>query len=382
MKATLFTILSLFIFAGLYAQQTDKLNDALLLEYYQNQRFAEAAQYLKTTYAEPVTDLKALASLAYTFQMAGKLSDAESYYLRILATDSTNIPVLFNLGNINIRRGNNIKALNYYKSILSRDSTNFKVYKQLATLSQNTGDFGSCIYYLQKANTINPTEADVAFDLATFYIGLKQIAQADKVISTALEADSADMQLLQGKAKIVYQLNKYPETIELCKKLRETGDVSYNVISMLAISYYNTKKYNECIETFSALDATHTQSEASWYYVAVSYKALGNQTKAIACLQESIKQAISANVDTYYSEMADSFDKSGRLKSAVNAYKKALQFDQKPMTYYALASLYDDKLKDRTTALKYYKLYLQANPTEKQKSYTEFVKDRVTRLAR
>jgi hypothetical protein len=62
-----------------------KVDDALLLDYYQNQRFAEAADYLKTVYTEPITDLKALSQLAYTANMAGRLPEAESLlptYLR------------------------------------------------------------------------------------------------------------------------------------------------------------------------------------------------------------------------------------------------------------------------------------------------------------
>ena len=41
----------------------NKADDALLLDYYQNQRFAEAADYLKSVYAEPITDPAEMAAL-------------------------------------------------------------------------------------------------------------------------------------------------------------------------------------------------------------------------------------------------------------------------------------------------------------------------------
>src|SRR5277367_3358613 len=123
----------------IYAQ-IQKADNALLLEYYQNQRFADALDLIKRQYPEPVTDMKILSSLAYTSQMSGKLADAEGYYQRMYEKDSTNIALLFSLGNINMRRANNAKALIYYKKILSRDSTNFNVYKQLSMLSQNIAD--------------------------------------------------------------------------------------------------------------------------------------------------------------------------------------------------------------------------------------------------
>src|ERR1700758_1000947 len=144
--------------------------DALLLDYYQNQRFAEAADYLKKAYPEPIADVKILSSLAYASQMAGRLPDADAYYQRIYKTDTTNTIILFHLGNINAQRGDNLKALVYFKKILQKDSVNFSVYKQMASLSQNMGDLSNAVHYLQKANRINPAEPDAAYDLANFYL--------------------------------------------------------------------------------------------------------------------------------------------------------------------------------------------------------------------
>lgn len=90
MKTILFTIAALLIFSSSFAQQAAKIDNALLLDYYQNQRFMDAANYLKKTFPEPITDAKILAQLAYTSQMANKLVDAEGYYQRIYNLDTTN----------------------------------------------------------------------------------------------------------------------------------------------------------------------------------------------------------------------------------------------------------------------------------------------------
>src|ERR1700761_4549932 len=120
MKTLLLSLVFTCLVTITFAQQITKADNDLLLEYYQNQRFADAADYLKKTYPEPVTDTKILSSLAYTSQMAGGLPDAEGYYQRLYTQDSTNTAILFNLGGINIRRGNNAKALIYYKKILAK----------------------------------------------------------------------------------------------------------------------------------------------------------------------------------------------------------------------------------------------------------------------
>ncbi len=382
MKKYLALSLLAFIAVTTFAQQ-QKANDELLLDYYQNQRFTEALDYLKNTYPEPVTDLKILSSLAYTSQMAGKLADADAYYQRIYEKDSTSIALLFSLGNINVRRGNHAKALIYYKKILLRDSTNFNVYKQLATLWQNMGNFPSTITYLQKANVLNPVDPDVASDLAAIYINLKvYLRAADTVVIKALAADTANLLLLRDKAIISYRLEKFPQTISICAKLLQQGQGASDVINMLGVSNFMIKNYQDCITAFQIMENNKTATETSYYHMAMSYKALEDQEKAILYFNKAIKEAISSNVDSYYSEMGDSYEKIHRLKNAVNAYQKSLLYNTQPViTYYVLANLYDSELKNKAGAVKYYKKYIKTGPPEKQKNYITYAKKRLKELA-
>lgn len=382
MKIVVLVLASVFVNTFLFAQEIPKADNALLLDYYQNQRFEDAVNYLKATYPEPVTDVKILSSLAYASSMAGKLPEAEDYYQRIYVIDTTNTAILFNLGNINTRRGNNRKALSYYKKILLRDSTNFSVFKQMASLSQNMGQIIEAVNYLQKANKINPVEPDVAFDLTTFYINLKLYKRADTIVTVALQADTANLLLLFGKAQIDYRLDKYPETVDGCNKLIQSGDQAGIIISMLGTSYYHLKKYDSCINTFKLLEQSNTASETSYYYTAMSYKALGRQAMATSYFYKAIKAAVSENVNSYYSEMGDSYDQLHQIKNAVNAYQKSLLYGPLPLTYYALANLYDTELKNKTMAKRYYKKYLQSDPPEKQKSYIDYSKRRANELSR
>lgn len=383
MKIYLLPILFIIVSIASSAQQTDKSADALLLEYYQNQRFADALDYLRKTYPEPITDTKTLSSMAYTSQMAGKLAEAEGYYLRIYQKDSTSISLVYNLGNLNLRRGNNGKALVYFKKILQKDSTNFNVYKQLATISYNTGDLKADSAYLERANQINPVDPDVATDLAMIFINQKIYPKADTIVSKALAADTANLLLLHQMAIINYRLEKFRQTIMICQQLIAGGFISGDVINMLGISYFTVKRYKECISAFEILETNKTASETSYYYTGMSYKALHDQDTAIVYLNKAIKKAISSNVDSYYSEIGDSYEKLHKLNKAVNAYQKSLLYDSKPtITYYVLANLYDSELKSKSTAAKYYRKYIKTNPPKDQSVYLTYAKSRLKELSR
>lgn len=374
------SILSIIVFCCLSAIVFGqaKVDDALLLDYYQSQRFAEASAYLKTIYIEPVTGVKALSQLAYTSSMAGKLPEAEAYYQRLYYIDSTKTGVLFSLGSINLRRGNLQKAEFYYKRIVAKDSSNFFVYKQLAQISQDKNDIAGNIAYLQMANKINPAEPDVAADLSARYIDVKMIAMAEQVLNKAIAADPENIVLLESLMKLTYAQKKWPETTEACLKLIKNGNESGQVKTKLGVSYYNLKNYVCGAETFADIPAMY-QNEFTYYYAAMCYKALKDHKTALALLEKAINNGISPNISSYYGEIADSDEKLSRYKAAVGAYQKGLQFGESRMIYYALANLYETNLKDNKKAVKYYKKYLATKPPAKEAKYIAYAEQKAKR---
>jgi tetratricopeptide (TPR) repeat protein len=268
-----FTVYLLLIFctsAGVRAQQSPAVNDSLLLDYYQNQRFAEAADYLKKSYPEPIANNRVLSKLAYTSQMASRLTDAEGYYQRLYNTDSTNTSVLLSLGAINLRRGNNQKAETYYKMIAKQDSTNFLVYKQLGKIAQDKADIAAMLGYLQKANKINPADPDVASDLSDLYVNLKQYPVAERVLNGAISKDPENVILLQSMLKLTSAQDKFMDTRDICLKLIDLGVRSGYVLTKLGVAYYNIKNYTCSIETFADIPGLE-QSETSFYVASLAY---------------------------------------------------------------------------------------------------------------
>jgi tetratricopeptide (TPR) repeat protein len=378
MKQAIFFLLTIGITFPVYAQQS-KSADEQLLEYYQSQHYTEALKYLKTIYPEPVTDLKILSSMAYTSQMAGMLPDAENYYNRIYRLDSTTYHVLFNLGNLSLRKGNDQKAKGYFLKLLQKDSSNFVVYKNMAQISVDEGDSKAIVNYLEKANKLQPTDADVAGELSIFYAEAKKFMEAENVLGIAIDADPENIYLLQSMVKFKYAEFKFDKVIFYGEKLFELGDNSPFTRNKVGEAYFYSKNYNCGIETLSAIQPSY-QNESTFYFIAACYKGLNNQSKAIEYFNKAIDAGISPNIDNYYTEIADSYITIKKDKKALGAYQKALQFNGKPMTYYLIAGLYDSQLKDKKGALKYYKKYIVSNPPEKQSKYIAYAQSRIAAL--
>jgi tetratricopeptide (TPR) repeat protein len=352
---------------------SQQVNDALLLDYYQNQRYLEASNYLKSIYPEPINDIKALSRLAYTSQMAGKLPDAEGYYQRIYGIDSNNTAVLYNLGSLNLRRGNYNKAEVYYKKLISKDSTDYQLYKYLANIRLNQLDTVGHLKYLEKANKLNPIDFAVASDLGDIYIALKKYQQAEKVLLIALEADPENFILLKSNFELAFKRERWLQAIKI-------GEQIGSEPIKLGIAYFKVKNYICCLETLLHI-RDDKQTETSYYFIAASYKQLKDQKTAIKYFKKAIELSIPLAIDTYYNEMADSYQTLGKYDTAEAMFKKGLLYDHKPLTYYYMAILYDTKLKQPKSALAYYKKYIAANPPEADKEYVDYSKSRVTALS-
>jgi len=371
------TALMLLLLCLLTAKaQQYNINDAILIDMYQNQHFADAAEYLKQTCPEPITNPKILSRFAYTYQMAGKALEAEKYYVRIYQQDTTNVPVLLNLALINSNRENKPKAIYYFEKAGNIDTRNFMVYKQLGRVYMEKGDTTNAYKNLFKANTLNPEDADVACDLSGLLISTKKTKLAEAVLTRALAADSTNLFLLRSVASLMYTTNRFKETVITCSKLVELGDQSMQVVNKLGSSYYMLKNYECCIESFKLMPELF-QTERTYYLTAMSYKGLKRYKEALDYLDRTLKQAISPYMDVYYNEVAEINDISKQYKTSAAAYQKSLFFKERDVIYYTLANLYDKDLKDKKSAVKYYKKYLESKPPAKQQEYIIYVQSRL-----
>ncbi|TCD02139.1 hypothetical protein EZ449_18950 [Pedobacter frigidisoli] len=378
MKKLFITCLLLSFSTLLFSQISTSIDKEKLFDFYQTQRYADAATYLKSIYGEDVKDTKILTQIGYCFLMAGNNVEAEKYYSIAYATQPQNLPILFSLASINAKRGNNEKAKNYYSEIVKIDSNNFNVYKLLANL-YNEKDSMKLVYLL-KANKINPLEGDVAEDLADVHSVYQEYEKAYQVLDIAIKADSENLVLQRAKLPIANQLKKYNEVISSGERLlRDLIDAA--VIKDVAKAYYFTKQYQNAINLFKTLEVLSMQNEATLYYTALSYRALKNFPKSSIYTKKTIDEAISPNTSSYYALLGLVYQENNQFSLAAAAFKKGLTFRPNPTIYYRLAKLYDTKFKQTKTALSYYNKYLKSKPSLKdEKEEIQYTKDRIAQL--
>ena len=98
-------------------------------------------------------------------------------------------------------------------------------------------------------------------------------------------------------------------------------------------------------------------------------------------MQKAIVDGVSAYVGDYYNEIGDSQDRLHQVKKASASFQKSLQFKETSLVYYSLANLFDTELKDKASAIKYYKKFLASKPDAKEdQKYIEYATSRIPAL--
>lgn len=378
MMRTWITLLMLLLSFGDMAGQSAKINTEKLLEYYENQRYEDAAKYLQSIYTDDTQDIKALSQIAYCNMMAGKLPEAEKAYLKINGIQPDNPSTLFSLVSINSRRGNASKAKSYLQQIIRLDSMNFNAYKQLAAY-EDTSE--AKLRFLKKANALKAADPDVAYDLSMVYRELKQYQQAYDVLQTAISADPENFTLQQAQLPVSNQLGKYTEVITTGEKLLKIN-ADANVMNDLGQAYFYLKDYQKCADIYTILENLGVQNEGTLYYMALSYRELKDYDKAAIYAQKTIDEAISDHTTLYYAALAGIYEDKNQYHEALNAYKRGLTFGESNIIYYRLGLLYDLNLKQPKNAVTYYQLYLKNKPDQaKEKQQIDYAKGRIAALA-
>ena len=376
MKGWILLTCILFNFKGLIAQST-KIDSEKLLEYFETQRYADAAQYLQSIYPENTKDIKGLTQIAYCNMMTGKLPEAEKSYLKVIMIQPDNVPVLLSLANINSRRGNISGAQSYLQKIIQLDSLNFSAYKQLAAF-EDTPE--GKLRYLKKASALNTSDPDIALSLSSICFELKGYQTAYDVLKAAISSDPENFNLQRALLPFSNQLGKYQEVIKVSQKLLNKN-ADPNVVNELGQAYFYVKDYQKCIDLYKILEKLGVQNENILYYITLSYRELKDYDNALIYAKKTIDQAISKHTTIYYTVLAGIYEEKKQYKNAVAAYKRGLTFGNSNIIYYRLGLLFDLNLKQTKNAISYYHIYLRNKPDEKkEKEQIEYTKERINSI--
>ncbi|NDV96824.1 hypothetical protein D0T84_18200 [Dysgonomonas sp. 521] len=333
--------------------------------------YQKAVAILQKLAVEQPENVRVKSELAKCYTMLGRRQAGIDCYDDLIRIDSTNLYYKRQKADLFYQQGKYGQALNLFQEVYDQNQSS-NTLTQIAQCYEKMSLADSAIVYYKSAWDMNSSDSFSAASLVNLCLKTDRNLEALAYSSTYMEKDSTDQQMNLLNALTYYMMDNYEEAISRFRKCYEAGDSSLIVNRSLGISYYSLKENYEA-EIF--LDKAFRQDSTNnnvLYCLAVSSNELADHKKAIPLFQKLLNRTIPTDLTLYlyYKGLASAYDKGAHFDDAAATYKKALEYagpNQKMTTYYTVAQLYENQMKDITNALAYYWLY-RTSLTEYQDS--------------
>jgi len=347
------------------------------MDFFQQQQYDEAANYLATSYQNDSNNVQLLLYLGYAYYMNDNNDDARKYFQKILLLDSNNITAIQYLSSI-YRNKKGDEGFFFANRLVQLQPAKATYSRQLAEVFQEMGKKDSALYYFNRAYQLAPGDARNALGLGRALVEEKDFSRIDSISKTFLAKDSMDLSFLKLLIAAAYTSKHYEQALVPGERLMQQGDISIGSLSRVALSYYYLKMYKDCIRVCDYMDSNQVADEAAYYYEAISKAKLKDYAGSNELLQKCLSSAISLKAEQYYYSLAENYEAIKQFKKSIADYDTAFYLFKNPLVLYNCGYIAETLLKNVPLAKKYYLKYLQTvkpETSDEKKTY-QYVKEK------
>ena len=125
------------------------------------------------------------------------------------------------------------------------------------------------------------------------------------------------------------------------------------------ISYFNQKRFRECIRVCQFLTEFQTANEVTYFYQAQSESQLKHYKSSNELFETCLSFAISKTAETYFYGLGQNFEKIGMPRKAIANYDTSYYLFRSPMMLYNIGRVYETALHNKRTADVYFRKFLR-----------------------
>lgn len=347
------------------------------MEALNNYQYQKALDHFYECHRVKTNNQEYLQKLAFCYLKLGDFNEAKFSYNSLLKKDSTNVNAWSSLGSIYEKELNYTKASECYQELLAIDSTNSYYFRQNAFINLRLKDPIRAIAYFSQAHDLNGKDLIVINELSSLLLQIRQAAIAETIINKGLKLAPNNLKILYTKSDILHHKKDYENVVFTILHAMSLRDTSQYYQKMIGATYLHLEQFDSCIFHLNEIVRKGKDSELTHYQLALAHKGLGNLEQSEIEYQTAIEKGISENVGIYFKNLALLLDEQNKLKDAIAAWKKAIEYSPDEEVYlYFLAKNCDNYYRDKKIARRYYRQYYNT----KHKQYREYVRLRIQYL--
>lgn len=348
------------------------------MDYFQNQEFTEAIEYLSPALQADSGNEAVLGWAGYAYYMSDKSRAAGQCFRRMLSLDSAAVSALHYLVRLEQGEPGGGEALGYAQRLLRLQPARALWWRTVAECWRRKNKPDSALVYFDSAYAMAPGDMKTVAGLADVLIDKKENARADTIVDYALISDSLNVALLKLRVRSAYLAQDYAAVLTPGERLVRMEDPSVVSLTWLALSYYNLKQYPDCIRICDHMLGMGLELESVYYYEARAYAKLKDHPRSNELLRLALAKAISNTAEWYYDALGDNYEALKDYRQALASCDTSYYLFKDPVTLYNCGRICESELHNVALARQYYRRYLAlAKPkTEQEKKAYAYVRER------
>jgi len=374
--------LKLLLLDGRYEEllgvtDTLELADSLMDQvfYFRGQAYQSLLNYDSAYQYYHMADQLDSSHLAYRISMGtmlyrlGRIRESIKTYEALVEKFQPLDQHLAELANLYSIRKEYAKSLAIYKRLLEKDSLNYYYAKQVGKNFLDMNQSDSAIYYYEYAFSLNQKDVFLAHRLGNLYLLKKKLIHAINAVSTGLEYDSANLDLLKLRGYLYLHFGLYEMAIGDLQKAWLQDSLSSFTNKYLGMSYYEDKQFNQARITFMEAFRLDSMDGETAFFLGNACRGSNYEDDALRYYKKAIELNLPdpKTMRTIHIQLAEVLKVLHRFDEAFEAYDMALEYDPEDNTIYLkIAQTYDRQLNQKKTAIEYYEKFLTAGSTDKQ----------------
>lgn len=309
---------------------------------------AEAAEWLRLAIQQHPGDSSLYLLLAHLKILDHKENEAIRLYNEALKHEPDNQVILLRLGQLHAELKHFREAEVIFRKLLHADDSLYYGHLYLARLLIQIRDFTGAGLEFERALELN-WSAELAYEMADFYIRHEQYAKAAKLFNSIIETDDTDERPVLGLAQTLLLMGKDQEAIDHLNRLRTYSEAPERIDLVIARILLRTNKRQQAKELLTRVASEFASSEARYTLALIAVQEDDTETaidnlKLISPGDNEYEEAV--YLHTRILREAGRIDEVFALLREVIADPNR----RRPLFYVLLASLYEEK-KEIDTAI-------------------------------
>jgi len=234
-------------------------------------------------------------------------------------------------------------------------------------------------YSYNQALHLNPMDIETVAEVAKIYLQLGDIDSADEMLYKGERIDPRNLTIRYLQTNTAYKRDSFERVVYLMEPILANGDTVNHYEKLLAMSYMELERFDDARTHLLRLTQHEKPNELTYYRLAQTYDQMDSTTQAIQAYEQAVEIGVSKNVGAYYKNIGILKAEQNQLKEALNAYREAYHFSQRPDDLFHYARSQDLYYADKKIALNSYKKFLRLKG-KKAAKLVEYAESRIVSL--